>query len=64
MLKYVIKLCISYFFMVAMGLSQESPALSTGAELPLNFDLRNVKGKSYVTSLKHQRGGTCWTHGV
>ena len=62
--KSLIKLCLSYFFIVAMGLSQEKPSTATVAELPLNFDLRNVKGKSYVTSLKHQRGGTCWTHGV
>jgi len=62
--KSLIKLCLSYFFIVAMGLSQEKPSTATIAELPLNFDLRNVKGKSYVTSLKHQRGGTCWTHGV
>ena len=52
-MKYVLLILFSFLFSAELL-----------AQLPATFDLRDYSGDNFVTSVKNQQGGTCWTHGT
>ncbi len=51
-------LITSFYIIIFFAVYSQKP------DFPIAFDLRDVNGENYVTSVKLQISGTCWAHGT
>ena len=64
MKRFLLIFILLYLFGNSPQIFAQQHSYAHFSTLPESFDLRDVNGINYVTTVKSQRGGTCWTHGT